>query len=124
MAKQIGCRTCNSEDCTGCNVYTLATMLDNGKFDNLTDNNRTIVQSFDVVEMCVEDVGPMVVRVIGDVAKVVRCKDCKHYGNVGCPMYFEEIVEWDDDGYHEWDTIINDHATDDGYCNYGERMAP
>lgn len=56
-----------------------------------------------------------------DVVEVVRCKDCKHRGEYGCPMYHETEVEWDDDGYTECETIIHDNTTDDSFCSYGER---
>ena len=56
-----------------------------------------------------------------DVVEVVRCRDCQYRGDYGCPMYYEEDIEWDDDGYTEVDTIIHDRTTDDGFCSYGER---
>lgn len=56
-----------------------------------------------------------------DVVEVVRCKDCKHRGDYGCPIYHETEVEWDDDGYTECETIIHDNTTDDSFCSYGER---
>lgn len=56
-----------------------------------------------------------------DVVEVVKCKDCKHRGDFGCPMYREEDIEWDDDGYTECDIIIHDLTKDDYFCSYGER---
>ena len=56
-----------------------------------------------------------------DVVEVVRCKDCKHRETFECPMYHEEDIEWDDDGYTECETIIHDMTTDDAFCSYGER---
>ena len=56
-----------------------------------------------------------------DVVEVVRCKDCQYRGDYGCPMYYEEDIEWDDDGYTEVDTIIHDLTTDYNFCSYGER---
>ena len=56
-----------------------------------------------------------------DAMEVVRCKDCELRGNLGCPMFFEEQIEWDDYGYIEWDYVPHDHTTDDGFCSYGER---
>ena len=53
----------------------------------------------------------------------VRCADCKHRGEDGCPMYHEEYIEWDDDGYRESDVVYHDHTTDDGFCDRGERGA-
>lgn len=56
-----------------------------------------------------------------DAVEVVRCKDCKHRGDYGCPMYHEEYIEWDDDGYHESEIIDHDRTRDDGFCDLGER---
>jgi len=53
--------------------------------------------------------------------EVVRCKDCKHRGDYGCPMYHEEYIEWDDDGYHESEIVEHDRTRDDGFCDLGER---
>lgn len=53
---------------------------------------------------------------------VVRCKDCKYRGDYGCPMYYEEYVEWDDDGYHEMEIVEHDHTVDNGFCDRGEKM--
>lgn len=50
-----------------------------------------------------------------------RCKDCKHRHEAECPMYHEEDIEWDDDGYIERDTIYHDWTEDDGFCDRGER---
>ena len=51
----------------------------------------------------------------------VRCKECKHRGDYGCPMYHEEYIEWDDDEYHEREIIDHDRTRDDGFCDLGER---
>ena len=56
-----------------------------------------------------------------DVEEVVRCKECKRRKTDKCPMYYEEDIEWDDDGYIEMDTIFHDNTTDDSFCSYGER---
>lgn len=56
-----------------------------------------------------------------DAVEIVRCKDCKWRGDYGCPMYHEEYVEWDDDGYHEWEVVEHDRTRDDGFCNLGEQ---
>ena len=57
-----------------------------------------------------------------DAVEVVRCKDCKHRGDdVYCPMCFEECIEYEDDGYSEYDYLVHDHTTDDGFCDRGER---
>jgi hypothetical protein len=51
MAAYIECRNCDSPYCDGCNIYSLATMLNNGKFDCLMNNNHSINCSADVVEV-------------------------------------------------------------------------
>ena len=56
-----------------------------------------------------------------DVVKVVRCKDCEYKFSDECPMYFEEDIEWEEDGYIERDTIYHDYSKDDGFCDRGER---
>ena len=48
MAEYIKCRNCESPDCKGCNIKNLETMLNNGKFDCLMNENRCINQSADV----------------------------------------------------------------------------
>lgn len=48
MALFIGCRRCDSPDCKGCNLKRLETMLENGKFDCLMNENRAINTSADV----------------------------------------------------------------------------
>lgn len=54
-------------------------------------------------------------------SKVVRCKDCKHRETDACPMYHEEYIDWDDDGYWETDLIIHDATKDNSFCSHGER---
>jgi hypothetical protein len=51
MAEHIDCRNCDSPNCKGCNIYTLATMLNAGKFDCLMNANRSINPAADVVEV-------------------------------------------------------------------------
>ena len=48
MAEYIACRRCDSPDCKGCNLKRLETMLGNGKFDCLMNENRAIDASADV----------------------------------------------------------------------------
>lgn len=60
-----------------------------------------------------------------DAVEVVRCKDCKHRHEDGCPMYFEEQIDIDEgDGYYDTEYIIHDYTQDDGYCSLGERREP
>lgn len=57
--------------------------------------------------------------------EVVRCKDCKHRHEDGCPMTFEEQIDIDEgDGYYDTEYIIHDYTQDDGYCSWGERREP
>ena len=51
MAEYIGCRNCDSPDCKGCNHKNLETMLNNGKFDCLMNENRCINPSEDVAKV-------------------------------------------------------------------------
>ena len=48
MAEYIECRNCGSPDCKGCNLKNLETMLKNGGFDCLMNENRCINQFADV----------------------------------------------------------------------------
>ena len=48
MTEYIACRRCDSPDCKGCNLKRLETMLENGKFDCLMNENRCINTSADV----------------------------------------------------------------------------
>lgn len=49
MAEYIACRSCDSPDCKGCNLKRLETMLENGKFECLMNENRAINALADVV---------------------------------------------------------------------------
>ena len=48
MAEYIGCRECDSPYCKGCNLKNLETMLRNGKFDCIMNENRCINTTTDV----------------------------------------------------------------------------
>ena len=50
-SKQIGCRKCDSPYCDGCNLKTLETMLEKGKFDCIKDSHHSIKPTADVVEV-------------------------------------------------------------------------
>ena len=58
MNKLIGCHSCDSPSCEGCNIYTLDTMLRRGKFDRI---------------MYEHTVNPY-----ADIVEVVRCGECVH----------------------------------------------
>jgi hypothetical protein len=53
--------------------------------------------------------------------EVVRCSECKYRASDECPLYSEEDIWWDGDGYMERDTIIHDNTTDNGFCDSGKR---
>lgn len=48
MAEHIKCRHCESPDCRGCNIHTLAAALERGYFDSLMDGNRAIHINTDI----------------------------------------------------------------------------
>ena len=48
MTEYIGCRECDSLYCKGCNLKKLETMLRNGKFDCIMNENRCINTTADV----------------------------------------------------------------------------
>ena len=50
---------------------------------------------------------------------IIRCRNCMHRGIDGeCPMVFRE--SYYDAGYEEWDDIMYDQTTDNGFCDRGE----
>ena len=51
---------------------------------------------------------------------IVRCKDCANRYTFDCPMYFEERIEWEEDGYIEVDYAEHDNTKDDYFCSCGE----
>lgn len=57
-----------------------------------------------------------------DVVEVVRCKDCKYRGELDCPMYHEELQDYDDGDYVYTDVVAFDSTDDDGFCQKGERI--
>lgn len=50
--------------------------------------------------------------------EIIRCKDCKHRGTYGCPMWFKEHDCVDG----SWIEYEYDQTTDDGFCEKGERL--
>ena len=82
MAEYIACRRCDSPDCKGCNLKRLETMLGNGKFDCLMNENRAIDTSADV-----EPVrnGRWVCGDYYDVGDV--CSECDWDSQMICPSY-------------------------------------
>ena len=52
---------------------------------------------------------------------IIRCRDCKHRYTDECPMHHVEHVPYDDDGYVEYDDVVEDYTCDDGFCHKNER---
>ena len=48
------------------------------------------------------------------------CEDCKYRNTEECPMYYEEWVSRDYDGYIESDIVVHDRTLDEGFCDRGE----
>lgn len=46
----IECRDCESKNCYGCNILTLAEMLNSGAFDGMMDEHHSIIPAAKVVE--------------------------------------------------------------------------
>ena len=92
MAEYIACRNCDSSNCKGCNIYTLAMMLYGGKFDCIVGDSHSI-------------------NPLADVAEVVRCKDCEHYELDACLKIYQ-------DGNVSNDAWQERKPTD--FCSYGE----
>lgn len=53
--------------------------------------------------------------------EIIRCGDCKHRYTDECPMRHVERVAYDDDGYIEYDDVVEDYTCDDGFCHKSER---
>lgn len=54
-----------------------------------------------------------------DAVPVVRCKDCWKRGGYHCPMFYEELMSYDEDR-SEW--LEHDQTENDGFCHLGARM--
>lgn len=80
MAEYIGCRNCESPDCKGCNLKNLETMLNNGKFDCLMNENRCINPAADVAPV---RHGRWIVRNKG----MNNWVDCSECGTIGSPHW-------------------------------------
>lgn len=63
MAELIGCRSCDSPNCKGCNVYTLDEALSKNHFKLLMDERHSV-------------------HINADVVPVVRCGECKHWKRI------------------------------------------
>ena len=85
MAEYITCRRCDSLDCKGCNLKRLETMLENGKFDCLMNENRAIDTSADI-ELVKRGLW-LTQIVLG--TRVLDCSECKTIGSPAwkrCPV--------------------------------------
>ena len=60
-------------------------------------------------------------KYIREEPEIVRCKECCHRQTLGCPMYREEFVDYDDDGWYDCDLVIHDSTYDEGFCDRGAR---
>ena len=84
MAEYIGCRECDSLYCKGCNLKNLETMLRNGKFDCIMNENRCINTAADVAPVVHgrwDDSGRYT---FPSGAAAVRCTNC------GCALTVSE----------------------------------
>lgn len=79
-----------------------------------TENHRPVIDEY-------WEAGTLAMVALIRQSMIVHCKDCKHRGDYHCPMFTEECVEYDDDGYLEHDYITHDNTIDDGFCNWGEK---
>ena len=77
MAEHIACRRCDSPDCKGCNLKRLETMLENGAFDCLMNENRCINISADVEPVKRGRWLPQIL--LG--TRVWDCSECKTIGS-------------------------------------------
>ena len=85
------------------------------KLIRASDARKAILKADPKLAYCIDNVKAV------DAVEVVRCKDCKYRGDYPCPMYYDECVEWDDDGYHEVEWVDHDQTVDNGFCHMGER---
>ena len=77
MAEHIACRNCESPDCKGCNLKRLETMLENGAFNCLMNENRAINISADVEPV---KHGRWIQQPFG-VTYIWRCSKCETIGS-------------------------------------------
>ena len=91
MAEYIGCRNCESPDCKGCNLKNLETMLNNGKFDCMMNENRCINPAADVVLLVYArwieyQIPPIICCSNCDWATGIEEKNFQHCPNCGAKM--------------------------------------
>jgi len=103
-----------------------------GQNSSLTKTKNAITESFDMAFEAlkqqetmyypqVDGITPSVITELDSAQpEIVRCNDCKNRETDDCPMYYEEWIEYDDDGYLEHDFIVHDNTKDAGFCDRGE----
>ena len=85
MAEYIACRRCDSPDCKGCNLKRLETMMGNGKFDCLMNENRAIDTSADVAPVRHGKWMPFHAEFAGDIQYCSVCEIGFAYRTSYCP---------------------------------------
>lgn len=88
MAEYIECRECDSPHCKGCNLKNLETMLRNGKFDCIMNENRCINTVADVVPVVHGrwGTGRFNLETGNYEEQCTRCRNfSKEYGKPYCP---------------------------------------
>ena len=92
MAEHIKCRHCESPDCRGCNIHTLAVALEHGYFNSLMDGNRAIHIETDVRA----NVKGEWIEDMTDMFGFVRCSECgrlEEYPQFFCPHCGADLRE-------------------------------
>lgn len=88
MAEYIECRECDSPHCKDCNLKNLETMLRNGKFDCIMNENRCINTVADVVPVVHGrwGTGRFNLETGNYEEQCTRCRNfSKEYGKPYCP---------------------------------------
>lgn len=88
MAEYIECRECDSPHCKGCNLKNLETMLRNGKFDCIMNENRCINTAADVAPVVHGrwGTGRFNLETGNYEEQCTRCRNfSKEYGKPYCP---------------------------------------
>ena len=70
----IECRDCDSKNCDGCNIFTLAEMINNGAFDGMMDEHHCIIPAADVAPVVN---GEWVQIEYDEMMDIITCSHCK-----------------------------------------------
>lgn len=73
---KIVCRDCKSLDCSGCNIYNLAQMLNAGKFGLIMDENYSIQTENDVAPI---RHGKWIEEPVTENNSMIKCSACGQY---------------------------------------------